>query len=46
MSNTTEVGSRYYRSFTDIVITPKTSNFTNGTLRVAVQYVEFTAPSA
>jgi hypothetical protein len=44
-SASSEVGSRYYRAYTDLVVTAKTADFTGGTLRVAVQYFSFTAPA-
>jgi len=41
----TELSPRVYLSFTDIVVTAKTSNFTAGALRVALTYTTISAPS-
>lgn len=41
----TEVAPRTYLSYTDIVVTAKTSNFTGGALRVALTYTTISAPS-
>ena len=41
----TEISPRTYLSFTDIVVTAKTSNFTAGALRVALTYTTISAPS-
>lgn len=41
----TELSPRVYLSFTDIVVTAKTSNFTGGALRVALTYTTISAPT-
>ena len=41
----TELSPRTYLSFTDIVVTAKTSNFTAGALRVALTYTTISAPT-
>jgi len=41
----TELSPRVYLAYTDIVVTAKTSDFTGGALRVAVTYIQISAPS-
>lgn len=42
----TEVSPKWYLTNTDIIVTARTSNFTGGTLRLIVNYITFTAPTA
>lgn len=44
-SAATEVGARFYRVYTDLVVTAKTANFTGGVMRLAVHYLSFTPPA-
>lgn len=42
----TEVSPKWYLTNTDIIVTARTSNFTGGTLRLIVNYITFTEPTA
>lgn len=44
-SAATEVGARYYRAYTDIVVTAKGADFAGGSIRVALQYLQFNPPT-
>lgn len=43
--STTEVSPRYHTSTSDIVVTAKSSNFTGGSLRLILTYIDFSAPT-
>ena len=45
-NSATEINPRLYVAATDIVVTAKTSNFTGGTLRIIVSYIDFGLPTS